>query len=136
MKMQLTIGTLAKHTGVTIEAIRHYQRIALLKEPEKPDHGYRLYPPEAIKRIRFIKRAQKFGFTLKEIGKLLTLDGPNCNKVKKMAIQRLLVLDKQIKELTDMQNNLSKLINDCESPNLSDQCAVLGAINDDNFPLF
>lgn len=71
----LTIGKLAKQTGVTIETIRHYQRIGLLPEPDKPDSGYRCYSDDAVIQIRFIKRAQQAGFTLKEIATLLALDG-------------------------------------------------------------
>jgi MerR family mercuric resistance operon transcriptional regulator len=69
--MTLTIGKLAKQANVTIETIRYYQRKGLLIEPEKPATGYRQYPPEAIARIQFIKRAQQSGFTLKEIAELL-----------------------------------------------------------------
>ncbi len=61
--MSFTIGNLAKQAAVTIETIRYYQRIGLLKEPDKPRSGYR----QAIARIRFIKRAQHVGFNLKEM---------------------------------------------------------------------
>ena len=69
--MKLTIGKLAKQSNVTIETIRYYQRKGLLVEPTKPDIGYRLYPPEDIFRIQFIKRAQLCGFSLKEISELI-----------------------------------------------------------------
>ena len=61
--MKLTIGKLAKQAEVTVETIRHYQRIGLLNEPAKAKDSYRHYPPDAIGRIRFIKRAQQAGFT-------------------------------------------------------------------------
>jgi MerR family mercuric resistance operon transcriptional regulator len=70
--MTLTIGKLAKQSKVTIETIRYYQRKGLLEEPIKPTSGYRQYPLETIARIRFIKRAQQSGFTLKEILELLS----------------------------------------------------------------
>ncbi len=81
----LTIGKLAKQTEVTIETIRHYQRIGLLTEPAKPDGGYRSYSANAISRIRFIKRAQQAGFTLKEIATLLSLDGAHCADIRQLA---------------------------------------------------
>lgn len=70
--MKITIGKLAKQANVTIETIRYYQRKGLLAEPAKPATGYREYPQEAIARLRFIKRAQQSGFTLKEIAELLS----------------------------------------------------------------
>ncbi len=60
----LTIGRLANAAEVNIETIRYYQRVGLLSEPCKPLAGFRIYPDETIKRILFIKRAQKLGFSL------------------------------------------------------------------------
>jgi MerR family mercuric resistance operon transcriptional regulator len=60
-----------------------YQRKGLLAEPAKPATGYREYPQEAIARLRFIKRAQQSGFTLKEIAELLSLDGKHCADVQR-----------------------------------------------------
>ncbi|MCY1268511.1 Mercuric resistance operon regulatory protein [compost metagenome] len=74
MATGLSIGKLAEAAGVNIETIRYYQRRGLLDEPPKPLSGYRCYLPEQVKRLRFIKRAQALGFTLGEVGALLTLD--------------------------------------------------------------
>ena len=70
--MAMSIGKLAEAAGVNIETIRYYQRRGLLDEPPKPLGGYRDYLPEQVKRLRFIKRAQALGFTLDEVGALLT----------------------------------------------------------------
>lgn len=74
----LTIGRLAAAAGVNVETIRYYQRRGLLDEPNKPFQGYRHYPDDTVKRVRFIKRAQALGFTLEEIAGLLRLDGGDC----------------------------------------------------------
>ncbi|HEV2398205.1 MAG TPA: MerR family transcriptional regulator, partial [Candidatus Sulfotelmatobacter sp.] len=74
MSENLTIGILAKHSDVNVETIRYYQRRGLLQEPSKPSGGFRQYPQESVKRVRFIKRAQMLGFTLEEIQGLLALD--------------------------------------------------------------
>ena len=66
----LTIGQLARSAGVNVETVRYYQRIGLIGEPPKPRQGYRSYPPATADRIRFIKRAQGLGFSLKEIALL------------------------------------------------------------------
>lgn len=126
----LTIGKLAKQTGVTIETIRHYQRIGLLPEPDKPDSGYRCYSADAITRIHFIKRAQQAGFTLKEIATLLSLDGAHCADVRQLAEQKCLQIDQQIKNLTALRQVLGTLVNDCQQTASTARCAILDAFCD------
>ena len=127
----LTIGKLAKQTDVTIETIRHYQRIGLLTEPEKPDSGYRHYPADAVTKIRFIKRAQQAGFTLKEIANLLSLDGAHCADIRQLAEQKCQQIDQQIKDLTALRQALDSLVNSCQQTVSSTHCAILDAFNDD-----
>jgi MerR family mercuric resistance operon transcriptional regulator len=127
----LTIGKLAKQTGVTIETIRHYQRIGLLAEPEKPDSGYRHYPADAVTKIRSIKRAQQAGFTLKEIATLLSLDGAHCADVRQLAEQKCRQIDQQIKDLTALRQALDSLVNSCQQTASSARCAILDVFNDD-----
>ena len=70
---QLTIGKLAKKARVNVETIRYYQRIDLINEPSKPLSGFRKYDSNLVSTIKFIKRAQQFGFVLAEIKELLNL---------------------------------------------------------------
>ncbi|MBS4053080.1 MAG: MerR family DNA-binding protein [Methylomonas sp.] len=127
----LTIGKLAKQTEVTIETIRHYQRMGLLTEPEKPDGGYRCYSGDAVVRIRFIKRAQQAGFTLKEIASLLSLDGAHCADVRQLAEQKCRQIDQQIKNLTALRQALETLVKDCQQTAPAAHCAILDAFSDD-----
>ncbi|MFQ5798975.1 MAG: MerR family transcriptional regulator, partial [Bacteroidota bacterium] len=69
----LTIGQLAKATHVGVETVRYYERRGLLPKPPRRESGYRQFPVDAIRRIRFIKRAQNLGFSLREISRLLAL---------------------------------------------------------------
>jgi len=71
--MALTIGQVAKEAGVGVETVRFYERKALIEQPPRPARGFRRYPPDVVRRIRFIQRAQGLGFTLREIGELLAL---------------------------------------------------------------
>ena len=71
----LTIGKLARKSGVNVETIRFYERKGLINQPEKPPEGYRRYPAEAGVRVRFIRNAKELGFSLREIKELLTLAG-------------------------------------------------------------
>ena len=114
----LTIGKLAKQTDVTIETIRHYQRLGLLSEPDKPESGYRYYPTDAITRIRFIKRAQQAGFSLKEIAALLSLDGKHCEEVRQLAEQKYQQIDQQIQDLTSLRQILATEV---APPNCTDR---------------
>src|SRR6266849_8350129 len=69
----LTIGRLAKEGGVNLATVRFYERRGLLPTPPRSASGYRLFPAEAARRLRFIRRAQKLGFSLREIQELLSL---------------------------------------------------------------
>ena len=130
--MQLTIGKLAKQAEVTIETIRYYQQIGLLGEPEKPGSGYRHYPPDAIARIRFIKRAQQAGFTLKEIAKLLSLDGTHCAEVRQIAEQKCQQIDAQIKDLAALRHVLNNLVKGCQSDSSTEYCSLIEALSKDS----
>jgi MerR family mercuric resistance operon transcriptional regulator len=128
--MNLTIGKLAKQAHVTIETIRYYQRTGLLVEPEKPATGYRHYPVDAIARIRFIKRAQQSGFTLKEIAELLALDGEHCDDVRNMAEQKCQQINQQIKDLTALRHVLNNLVSECQDDPSSTHCSLIDAFSD------
>ena len=130
--MHITIGKLAKQSEVTIETIRYYQQIGLLDEPEKPSSGYRLYPPDTINRIRFIKRAQQAGFTLKEIAELLSFDGTHCSDVRKIAEQKCLQIDAQIRDLTALRNALEGLIGRCQTDASTERCSLIDALSTSN----
>ena len=67
----LSIGALAKRSGVGVETVRFYERRGLVRRPSRPRAGYRAYPEDAIGRIRFIRNAQALGFSLQEIKELL-----------------------------------------------------------------
>lgn len=121
----LTIGFLAKAAEVNIETIRYYQRIALITEPEKPIQGYRVYPQETLKRIKFIKRAQQLGFSLQEVADLLQLGEGNCNDVRLQAEQKCTQIDNQIKDLQNLRGTLSNLINACNSNSDTSHCAIV-----------
>src|SRR6267378_3981697 len=69
----LTIGRLAREARVNLETVRYYERRGLLPKPPRSDSGYRLFPMDAARRLRFIRRAQELGFSLKEIRELLSL---------------------------------------------------------------
>ena len=129
--MKLTIGKLAKQAEVTVETIRHYQRIGLLNEPAKAQDSYRHYPPDAIGRIRFIKRAQQAGFTLKEIAELLSFDGTHCAEVRKIAELKCQQIDAQIKDLTTLRSILDSLVKRCQTDASTEHCSLIDALSNE-----
>ena len=111
----MTIGTLAKKSEVTVEAIKFYEKQGLLPRPTKPSSGYRSYPEDYISRISFIKRAQELGFTLREVKELLKLKvdkKTTCGQVMNKTNEKLLEVEKKILALQQMKKSL-KQIRDC-----------------------
>ena len=103
MTDSITIGRLAQAAAVNVETIRYYQRRGLVGEPVKPLGGHRRYPPEAVKRVRFIKRAQNLGFTLDEVRGLLALDdGQSCHDTRRLAEKKLAVIEARLADLARM----------------------------------
>lgn len=118
MQNDLTIGKLAKHAGVNVETIRYYQRRGLLDEPDKPLRGYRHYPADMVKRVRFIKRAQALGFTLEEIAELLRLDAIGaCAETQELATRKLALIKGKLADLTAMRKTLTVLVAQCDNSN-------------------
>ena len=125
IKTEFTIGHLAKAAGVNVETIRYYQRIGLINEPAKPQQGFRKYPYELVEHIKFIKRAQKLGFSLHEIAELLEFGEGNCRDVRKRAEQKRDKIEQQIKDLQALQGTLDQLINACHSGRGQQKCPIV-----------
>ena len=122
----LTIGILAKRSGVNVETIRYYQRRHLLQEPSKPLGGYRHYSPETVKRVRFIKRAQALGFTLEEISGLLGLDERKaCLETREVAVEKVALIEQKIADLSRMKKDLSRLVRACDASSAGEPCPII-----------
>ena len=129
MTTELTIGRLADEAGVNVETIRYYQRRGLMAEPDKPTGGHRRYDPDAIKRVRFIKRAQVLGFTLDEVGSLLELDEAHaCADTRDLAANKLQVIEGKLADLKAMRKALSALLLQCDAGGKDDRCPIIDAL--------
>ena len=129
MKPPLTIGRLANAAEVNVETIRYYQRVGLVIEPVKPSEGFRIYANETIDRIRFIKRAQKLGFSLQDIARLLALGEGHCDDVRTQAEAKLQQIDTQIQDLQSIRGTLKKLIAECSTDNSNAPCPIVQSLN-------
>jgi MerR family mercuric resistance operon transcriptional regulator len=127
---RLTIGRLAQLGGVNLETVRYYERRGLLAKPPRTEAGYRQFPPDSPQRLRFIKRAQELGFTLDEVGELLTLrHDPEQNRadVHSRAAAKIENIEQKIKTLAAMKSVLSGLIERCEHC-ASEDCPILASL--------
>jgi Hg(II)-responsive transcriptional regulator len=130
----LTRGKLAKRSGVNIETLRYYEKRNLIDPPRRSEAGYRLYTPADILRIRFIKNAQKLGFTLKEIRELLKLRikvNTSCDSVLKKAEHKRAEIMVKIKDLQSMKRALDQLIHKCEESIPTEDCPILESFESD-----
>ena len=123
----LTIGEMAKRSGLTAKMIRHYESLGLLPPAVRSEAGYRHYQEADVQQLRFIRQARELGFSLPQIGELLNLwhdqQRPS-SKVKQVAQQHIAVLEQKITELTQMKSALETLVSCCHGDDSSD-CPIL-----------
>jgi len=118
----------AAQAAVNAQTLRYYERRGLLPEPDRSASGYRAYPPEAVRRVRFIKRAQELGFTLDDIETLLHLadGGPDsCDGVRAIATAKVTDLEERIADLQALRDGLTRLVATCEKPRAERECPIL-----------
>jgi len=128
----LTIGRLARRAQVNVETIRYYERRGLIPKPPRSSSGYRLYPQEAVTRIRFIKRAKELGFSLKEISELLSLRvEPNttCGDIRRRAEAKIVDIEGRIETLQRMKRALMELVALCQGRGPISECPILEALD-------
>ena len=129
----LTIGQVARRSGVGIETVRFYEREGLLKVPARsPSSGYRLYEEEVVARLLFILRAKELGFTLSEIKELLFLRGDPgicCEDVKARAEVKIADIELKIRTLQRMRKALVRLTSECGEISGGPDCPILDALD-------
>ena len=131
----LRISEVAEQGGVNLQTIRYYEREGLLPEPPRLASGYRAFPKQAIRRVRFIKRAQELGFSLAEIRELLTL---RVDKQRDRAVVRALTgaklaqIDEKICTLEMMKRALQHLTDRCSGHGPASECPILEALDSDD----
>jgi MerR family mercuric resistance operon transcriptional regulator len=111
----LRIGEVAALSGVSVDTVRFYERRKLLPRPARSGGGFRLFTLEAVKRVKFIKQAQELGFSLDEIGELLTTDGAQeCQRVRDLLRDKLTELDKRMQVMREFRRLLARHLAACE----------------------
>jgi MerR family copper efflux transcriptional regulator len=123
----MNIGRAAKTSGLSAKMIRYYESINLLPAAHRTDAGYRLYRQDDLHTLAFIKRSRDLGFSLEEVGKLLTLwqdRGRASADVKALARQHVDDLNQKIIEMTALRDTLQELVEHCQGNDRPD-CPIL-----------
>lgn len=123
----MNIGQAAKQSGLSAKMIRYYEATGLLKPAHRSESGYRLYGKDDLHTLAFIKRSRDLGFSLEEVGKLLTLwqDRQRASAdVKALARQHIVELNQKIAELASLRDTLQDLVKHCHGDDRPD-CPIL-----------
>lgn len=129
--MSLTIGAVANASGVGVETVRFYERERLIDRPERPARGHRQYPLAVVGRIRFVRRAQDLGFTLREIRELIDLGEAartDCTEVCRLAQGKIDEIDGKMADLSKMRFVLDGLKQTCDRRGQVSACAILESL--------
>lgn len=124
-----TIGVLAAAAEVNLETIRFYQRKGLMPEPARPQGGVRRYGDADLARVRFIKSAQRLGFSLDEVAELLKLeDGSHCGQARVQGEQKLAEVRARLADLQRIEQVLADLVARCGSTRGRVRCPLIASI--------
>ncbi len=130
----LSIGQLARRAEVGVETVRYYERRGLLQEPQRRQSGYRQYSEEAVSRLQFIRRAKDLGFTLREIGELLSLGhdplAPAVD-VRRRAEAKIADIEGKVRSLQRIRKALKALTSACDEHGTVGGCPLFEALSDD-----
>lgn len=124
--MTYLIGDAAQTLDLSPDTLRYYEKIRLIPRVSKNPSGHRVYSEADLARLRFVRRAQRIGFSLTEIGKLLKLrENPvKCSKaIRALAAEKCSSLNEQLEILTRMRDELTLLLNLCTGD--SEHCPIL-----------
>src|SRR5262245_14428777 len=127
----MRIGAAAEQAGVNVQTLRYYERRGLLPRPPRRQSVYREFPSDAVRIVRFIKRAQDLGFTLDEVEDLLRLRSDRRRdraRVRAVAERRVRQIEQKIAELSAMKQALTHLVHCCRE-GASLECPIIEALD-------
>jgi len=127
----LTIGKVAQLSGVSVDTIRFYERRGLLESPPRSASGYRLYSEAWVRRLKFIQKARRLGFSLGEIKELLELriePETRCGEIYERARAKIGEIEAKIAELERMREVLTRLLSVCPAEGPLSRCPILEAL--------
>jgi len=130
MAGRVTISQFARAAGVGVETVRYYQRRGLLPVPKTSGGSYREYDAATVKRLRLIRGLKSAGFTLSEIGELISLDrGTKRLEIQAIASRKLEEIDEKMREMRKVSNGLKALLSECQSAQHGAPCPIIEAFD-------
>jgi MerR family mercuric resistance operon transcriptional regulator/MerR family gold-responsive transcriptional activator of gol and ges genes len=125
------IGKAARAAGVNVQTLRYYERRRLLRPAGRESNGYRYYNAESVRVVRFVKRAQGLGFSLREVQALLRLRearGVYCKEVQERAERKIAEIVATERRHAAMRRALQKLVASCRTERSRRECPLLEAL--------
>ncbi len=133
----MTIGQLSAAAGVNVETVRYYQRRSLLAAPQRQSGSIGRYPISALIRLRFIRRSQSLGFSLDDVGALLSLDdGQGCAAARTIGEHKLAEVQQRIQTLQALEAALTTLVSQCATKRRKVRCPLIEALMKTEGPAF
>ena len=132
----LTIGQVAKCASINLQTVRYYERQGLLAPISRTEAGYRIFSPQSVRRIRFIKRSQELGFSLHEIKELLSLriDAHTTQAdIRKRTQAKIVDVEQKIRHLKAIHKTLLRMTKDCSGCGSLKDCPILGSLDGKEF---
>jgi Cu(I)-responsive transcriptional regulator len=127
----MLIAQTAREAGVNAQTLRYYERRGLLPKPSRRGSGYRVYTADAVRLVRFIKRAQELGFSLDEVEALVRLRGVrrgDRHRVRAIAERKIADIERKIGQLQSMRAALQRLVDSCHGSGAA-ECPIIEALN-------
>ncbi|MGD9041132.1 MAG: MerR family transcriptional regulator [Desulfobacteraceae bacterium] len=124
----MSIGEVSRKSGVTVQAIRFYERRGLIPKALRMKSGYRQFSPEMIRRLQFIKRAKRLGFTLKEVDQFLALTdevATDCREIQGLAKEKINQLEQKLRELSRLKDVLVEGVRRCPGEGPISVCPII-----------
>ena len=128
----IPIGKLAAVASTKVQTIRYYEEIGLVKPFRRTEGGHRLYDPEDVRRLKFIRHARELGFGIDEIRELLKLsDNPHmsCSTADRIASSHLEQVELRITKLRALRKELKRMVDECAHERVG-QCRVIEVLSD------
>jgi len=128
----LSIGKLSQQSGVNIETIRYYEKIGVMPAPGRSAGGFRVYEPDDLKRLSFVRRSRQLGFSLDEIRNLLRLvdgHGHTCAEVLALMLSHLAEIRRKIRDLRRLQLAMAEMAARCSGDSVP-ECPIIDALFD------
>ncbi|GBQ29850.1 helix-turn-helix domain-containing protein [Gluconacetobacter azotocaptans] len=130
MRQTFSIGELGRRAGTKVETIRYYERSGLLPPPPRSSGNYRVYDQEHLRRLSFIRRARKLGFSLEQVRALLDMarhgDRP-CDRIDAVVQEHVAEIERKIRDLQCLRHELSTLLGQCGRRKV-EECRIVEAL--------